>query len=111
MNNDSTTQIEALTTDELRHKIVEQFEAFKPHLQSYHDYAERISALSLQYHSTRLSEVLKLPVEEMVLMATLEAAETPRSLDTKLAQLEKMPEAKIKRIIFDRVKGIYYLFI
>jgi hypothetical protein len=36
--------------------------------------------------------------------------ETPKSLDTKLSQLKTL-SVKVKRIIFDHAKGIYYLFI
>ena len=100
-----------MTPDEIRSKIVEQYNVFLPHMQAYHEYAERISALSLQYHNTRLSEVLELPMEEGVLVATLDARETPKSLDTKLAQLTALPDTKIRRVIFDRVKGTYYLFL
>jgi hypothetical protein len=100
----------SLTADEIRTKIVETFNQFAPHAQAYHDYAERVAALSIQYHNTRLSEVLGLPMEEGVLVTTLNAAETPKSLDTKLAQIKALPGTTIKRVLFDRTKGCYYLF-
>ena len=99
-----------MTADEIRHKIVEQFEIFEPHLKGYHEYAERISALTIEYHNLCLSGQLDVPIELFTLMATLDVRETPKSLDTKLAQLKTL-SVKVKRIIFDHAKGIYYLFI
>jgi hypothetical protein len=100
-----------MTADELRHKILEQFTKFQPHLAAYHEYAELIAALAVQYHSTRLVDEFKLPILEEVLLTTLDARETPKSLDAKLSQLAQIPDTKIKRVIFDRVKGVFYLFI
>lgn len=97
------------TPDEIRAKIVEQFEQFKPHLQSYHDYAERVSALSIEYHAAKLKQQ-GVAVEEMTLVGTLDARETPKSLDTKLAQLHEQG-VLLKRVIFDRTKSTYYLFV
>lgn len=111
MDNNTTEPPAAITADEIRCKILEQYNVFLPHMTAYHDYAERIAALSLQYHDTRLKEVLQMPIEEGVLLTTLDARETPKSLDTKLAQLSQMPDTKLKRVIFDRVKGTYNLFI
>jgi len=100
-----------LTADDIRAKIVEQFSLFQPHMTAYHEYAERVAALSVQYHNCRLSEVLGVPIEEEILLATLDARETPKNLDMKLAQFSQIPDTKIKRIVFDRVKATYYLFI
>ena len=80
-------------------------------MQAYAEYAERISALSIQYHNARLSDVLNVPIEEYVLLTSLDARETPKSLDTKLAQISQIPGTPIKRIVFDRVKATYHLFI
>jgi hypothetical protein len=99
-----------LTADEIRNKIVETFNQFAPHAQAYHNYAEQVAALSVAYHDRRLSEVLSIPMEEGVLVTTLNAAETPKSLDTKLAQIKALPGTTIKRVLFDRTKGCYYLF-
>lgn len=100
-----------LTADEVRNRLMDQFNLFKPHLQAYADYAERIAALSLEYHGLRLSEFLGDSIEVGTLVATLDARETPKSLDTKLAQLREVPDFKIGRVIFDQAKGVYYLFI
>lgn len=106
INAQQTGKVEFHSADEIRSKILEQFEGFKPHLTAYHDYAERMAALSIEYHSARLSEFAP-PVEEGVLIASLDARETPKSLDAKLAQLSGV---SIKRAIFDRTKATYYLF-
>jgi hypothetical protein len=98
------------TADEIRNQILGTFQQFQPHAQAYHDYAERVAALSVKYHDVRFSEVLGLPIEEGVLLTSLNAAETPKSLDTKLAQIAVLPDVKIKRVVFDRVKATYYLF-
>ncbi len=98
-----------LSADEIRSKLIEQFEAAKPHLAAYHEYAERCIALSLAYHNARIAATFAgVPVEELTVAATLDARETPKSLDTKLAQLHGVA---IKRIIFDPVKSTYLLFV
>ncbi len=99
-----------MTADDIRHKILEQFTHFQPHIAAYHEYAERIASLSVEYHNKRLRQVVG-DVEEGTLLVTLDARETPKSLDAKLDQLKQMRDIKIKHIIFDRVKAIYYLFI
>lgn len=97
------------SSDEIRTKLVEQFEKFKPTLQSYHDYAEQTVALGLEYHLARFREVFpQNPVEELTLAATFDARETPKSLDVKLAQLGGVP---VKRIIFDRAKSTFHIFV
>jgi hypothetical protein len=87
---------------------VSLYDEFKPHLASYAEYAERASALSLEYHNKRIGEMFNPPIEEGTLATTLDARETPKSLDVKLEQLAELP---IKRIIFDRVKHQYHLFV
>ena len=108
----ATVPIEVLppTSDDIRGKILETFKQFQPSAQAYHDYAERVAALSVEYHNARLSEVLNIPMEDGTLVTTLNAAETPKSLDTKLAQIKALPGTTIKRVLFDRTKSCYYLF-
>ena len=108
----ATVPIEVLppTADSIRSRILETFKQFQPSAQAYHDYAERVAALSVEYHNARLSEVLNIPMEEGPLVTTLNAAETPKSLDTKLAQIAALPGVTIKRVLFDRTKGQYFLF-
>ena len=112
MAQSATVPIEVLPNraDDIRSKILETFKQFQPSAQAYHDYAERVAALSVEYHNARLSEVLSLPMEEGTLVTTLNAAETPKSLDMKLAQIQALPGTPIKRVIFDRTKGQYFLF-
>jgi hypothetical protein len=99
----------SLTADEIRSKLVEQFEQFKPHLTGYHEYAERCIALSLEYHAARFKEECPdLALEEMTLVASFDARETPKSLDAKLAQLKG---TEIRRLVFDRAKATYFLFV
>ena len=100
-----------MTADEARSKIIEQFTKFEPHLTAYAEYAQRIAALSLEYHNARLKDTFKVPIEEGTLIVALDARETPKSLDTKLAQISQTPAATVRRIVFDRVKSTYYLFI
>jgi hypothetical protein len=96
----------APTADEIRALIVKTFNDFKPSLEAYHEYGKRMMALSLEYHNNRLGEIR--PVEELTLAATLDARETPQTLDNKLAQLKNVA---IKRIVFDRVHHTFYLFV
>lgn len=97
-----------MNADEIRSKITETFEQFKPSLEGYKEYAERITALSAEYHKVRLAEAFCLP-EEMIFVCTLSAAETPKSLDQKIAQFNAAG-TKIRRIIYDRKDRNYYLY-
>lgn len=97
-----------MNADEIRSKITETFEQFKPQLAGYSEYAKRITALSEEYHSVRLTEAFCQP-EEMIFVCALNAAETPKSLDQKIAQLHTAG-TKIKRIIYDRKDRTYYLY-
>lgn len=95
--------------DEVRSKILDQFKQFEPQLAAYHEYAERVHALSVEYHGERLKETFpQAPVEELVLLAILDTRATPRSLDSKL---EELAGASIKRIIYDRTKATYYIYV
>lgn len=97
-----------LTADDVRSEIVSVFEQFKPQLQAYHAYAEKLSALNLEYHRLRLgSTFTSAPVEELILAATLDARQTPKRLDSALAQLANVP---VKRVVFDRVNSQFLLF-
>jgi hypothetical protein len=96
------------SADEIRHALTEAFKKFEPQLLAYHDYAEQVGALGLEYHRVRISETFQVPIEEGVLAATLDCRATPKSLDLKLEQLK---EVTIKRVIFDPVKGLYYLYV
>ena len=99
------------TADELRTAMVKQFEEVKPHLDAYHGYAMRISELAIAYHEARLADAFpKVQVEELTLAVTLDARETPKSLDTKLAQLAS-ENIIVRKIVFDRVKTTYLLFV
>lgn len=96
-----------LTADELRSKIVALFEEFKPNLQGYYEYAQRAAALNEEYHQRRLESVGP-PIETGTLALTLDARETPATLDNKLAQI---PQGTIRRVVFDRANSRYYLFV
>jgi len=96
-----------MNSDEIRHKLVENFEAASPVLNSYYEYAQRAAALSEEYHAARLSEAFQVGVEPMILVAELDARETPKSLDKRMMELGQAP---IKKIIFDQSKFRYYLF-
>jgi hypothetical protein len=97
-------------SDETRSKITELFEQFKPHLDGYHDYAQRVTALSEEYHKARFAEVfIAVPVEELTLLASIPAHQTPKSLDEFLA---KLPAGlAIKRIIHDRKNYTYHIYV
>jgi hypothetical protein len=98
-----------LTADGIRSKLVENFQQFRPALEAYHDYAQRASALAVEYHAARFKEACpQVAVEELSLILTLDCRETPTSLDNKLAQISNV---NIKRIIFDRAHSAYHLFV
>lgn len=96
------------TADEVRTKLTETFQQFKPALDQYYDYAQRAMALAETYHRLRLKEVLGLEASEEILVASLDARETPPTLDKILAALPS--DKKIKRVVFDRLNGKYHLF-
>jgi len=98
-----------LPADSIRSKIVETYEQFKPSLEAYYDYAQRTAALSEAYHAARLREVFSTVPTEEILVATLDARETPKSLDNFLATFR--PGKPVTRIVFDRVNGKYHLFV
>jgi hypothetical protein len=96
-------------SDETRSKITSLYEQFKPQLDGYHDYAQRVTALSEEYHKARFAEVFNTPIEELTLLGQVKSLQTPKSLDEMLA---KIPEGiKVKRIIHDRANHIYYIYV
>ena len=108
-NQTSVSQVgQGLTADEIRSKIIETYQKFKPALDSYYDYAQRTAALSESYHAARLREVFQLESTEGVLLSTLDSRGTPKSLDNFLAGFKS--DKPVKQIIFDRVAGKYHLF-
>jgi len=98
-----------MKSDEVRSKITALFEQFKPALDGYHDYAQRVTALSEEYHKARFAEVFSTPVEELTLLATIHAHQTPKSLDEFLAKLPA--GTAVKRIIHDRKNYTYHLYV
>lgn len=97
------------TADELRQKLVETFQQFRPELERYYDYAARTAALSEEYHHARLREGFpEAEVAETALLAVLDARETPTSLDRALAGLG---DARPTKIVFDRSAAKFYLFL
>lgn len=98
-----------MNADEIRQKILEEFEKFKPHLQGYYEYAQRVDALGSEYHRLILEEELGRPYKEMILVATLDARETPKSLDTTIAQLHQS-NVRLAEVILDRKSGKFLLF-
>lgn len=99
-----------LTADDLRGLLVSLFEQSKPLLAQFHDYCQRAAALSEKYHEERFKEKFPAIVpEELSLLCTLDARETPTTCDNKLAQFPF--DTILKRIIFDRRNTTYYLFV
>lgn len=98
---------EPRTADEIRSKLVDAYKQFEPQLKGFREYSERAEALALEFHRLKLTESFCLP-EEMTLVASFDARQSPASLEAKLAQLPA--DLTIKRIIFDRLKNVYFLF-
>lgn len=100
-----------MNADEIRSKLVENFNAAKPTLDAYYEYAKTAGALAEEYHNARLTETFTgVKIQEAVLVMTCDARETPASLDKKLIQL-KDNGIIVKHILFDRPKSTYYLFL
>ena len=98
-----------MTSDEIRHRLVEHFEAAKQTLNDYYDYARGAAALSEEYHAARIKECFKTAeYKEMTLVAEFDSRETPATLDRKLAELGDLP---LKLVVYSQAKNTYYLFI
>ncbi len=98
-----------MNADEIRSKILETYNQFKPSLDAYYDYAQRTAALAEQYHAARLTEKFGMSATEETLVATLDARETPKSLDKFLACFNS--DKPVKRISYDRVNGKYHIWV
>lgn len=97
------------SADQLRRKLVELFEQFRPELERYYDYAARAAALSEEYHRERLRDAFPdATLTDAVLLCSLDARETPASLDRELA---KLGDAKPTKVVFDRAAARFYLFL
>ena len=99
-----------MSADEIRQKVVATYNEFKPHLDAYYDYAQRVAALSETYHAARFLEAFpNVQPTEKTLVATLDARETPKSLDNFLASFRS--DKPVREIVFDRANGKYYVFV
>lgn len=95
--------------DALRSRLVELFENSKITLASFYQYSQTAAALAEEYHAARLAE--KYPgvgFAEYTLATSLDARETPTTLDKKLAELTGVT---VRMIIYDRVQARYYLYV
>ena len=95
-----------MTADEIRSRLVRLYEEGKPVLKQYAVYAQSAMALAEEYHLARLSAICQ-PSEE-TLVLTLDARETPASLDRQLADIPG--DVTVKRIIYDRANHKFHLF-
>jgi hypothetical protein len=96
------------SSDDVRTKLLSTFEAFKPALEQYYNYAQQAAALAQEFHRLRFKERFNLDATEEILIATCDARETPPTLDKIMASLPA--DKPIRRVVFDRLNGKYYLF-
>lgn len=109
MNTDTVTLPVKSLADVIRAKILENFELIKPSIATMQEYGLRISALSEEYHLARLKEVFpSATIEEATLAVSLDVRATPASLDKALATGAETP---VSKIVCDRVKGQFHLFV
>lgn len=98
-------------SDELRHRIVTAFDKFKEHLEAYHEYAEQVAALGLEYQMARFEETYPgVPLVEMVAAVTLDTRSTPASVDKALASFRESGKIP-KQILVDRFTGHITVFV
>lgn len=98
-----------MNADEIRAKMVAAFEAAKPTLTAFHTYSQTAAALAEEYHAAQFKETYPaVDLKELTLACSLDARETPATLDKKLAELRGIT---VKLVIFDRVHHTYYLFV
>lgn len=101
----------ARSTDDIRHDLLEGLQSFQPKVIAFQAESQRFFGISIEYHDARLAETFGVPIEELTLLTTFNIQETPQSLDAKLEKMKTMLGLAIKKIYFDRQKGVYYLFI
>lgn len=100
-----------MNADEIRSKIVANFQEAAAILTGYRLYAENVRALNIEYHKARLTEVFPgVPLDEAANVVVLDACETPKSLDVLVSQLQ---DKKIvpKRIVHDLTKHQFLLYV
>lgn len=66
-------------------------------------------ALSEQYHALRIRDEFQSLVKAKLLVTTLDARQSPVSLDKKLAELRDSG-VQIRDVIYDQNTTTYYLF-
>lgn len=98
-------------SDDIRRRLAALYAEARPDIEAFGTYAQNAAALSMELHRVRLAEMFpSAPVQEMTLLATLDARETPASLDANLSQIQlsgKVPKA----IIFDPAKNLFLLYV
>lgn len=101
-------QMGSYTAEQLRTELVKLFKESNSVLNAFYDYSQKAAALAEEYHAAQFREKYAVPVEEITLACTLDARETPATLDKKLLELQAVP---IRKILFDRARSTYYLFV
>lgn len=99
-----------MNADEIRSKLVDLYKKVEPHAKEMATYSQEAAALTEEYHKERLTETFPEALFfELTPVVSLNARETPTSLDKKLIELTGSG-AKIPLIIHDRFNHQYHIY-
>lgn len=109
-NEELKERIEELEADAIRSKLVDLYKDVEPHAKRMADYSEKAAALVEEYHVKRLLESFPSAEHvELTPVVSLNARQTPASLDKVLADLKKA-EVKVVKVIHDRYNHQFHIF-
>jgi hypothetical protein len=102
-----------MTPAQLRDELSAMYQRNKALRETWFEMTQRAVALNTEYHIKRLKEHLpNVAVEEEILLTTLDARQSPVSLDKALTEMAPggVPMCPISRIIFDRKELKFYVY-
>ncbi len=105
--------LDNMSAAQVRQCLTELYQTNKGVRDSFYEMTQRAAALNVEYHLKRLKEHLPtIPVEEEILITTLDVRQTPASLDKALTELAPggAPVAPLTRMVFDRKEFKIYVY-
>jgi len=100
----------SITPQEALERITKIYKENSELFAQLQDYGERVRALSEELHVGKITETFNVPVTEMLVAATLDVRETPKSLDKQIAQLQHL-QGRVSQVVYDRASGMFYVLI
>lgn len=88
----------------------EIYKAFAPMMATYTDMAKHVLEIQIEIFSHRLKAAYpKAAFDELVLIATISARETPDNL-TKLLNAMEQKQVVVKQIVYDSMNYAYHIY-